>query len=73
MHAVGPRGGTIRVLLETTAVVLYGTGYSDYAKFWSASPLFLEDEDIFQKLATMVPFLFQFRVVPSWPIFELHL
>jgi hypothetical protein len=38
-------------------------------KFWSAPPLFLEDEDIFQKSArvVLVPFLFQFRVVhASW-------
>ena len=42
-------------------------------KFWSAPPLFLEDEDIFQKSATMVEILLQFRVQPSWPIFELHL
>jgi hypothetical protein len=41
-------------------------------KFWSAPPLFLEDEDIFQKSARVVPFLFQFRVVPREPIFELH-
>ena len=42
-------------------------------KFGSAPPLFLEDEDIFQKSATMVEILLQFRVQPSWPIFELHL
>jgi hypothetical protein len=35
-------------------VVLYGTTYSEYAKFRSAPPLFLEDEDIFQKLAPLV-------------------
>jgi hypothetical protein len=30
--------------------LLYGTTYSDYAKFWSAPPLFLEDENIFPKI-----------------------
>jgi hypothetical protein len=29
-------------------------------------PLFLEDENIFQKSATMVRILSQFRTVPSW-------
>ena len=33
-------------------------------------PLFLEDENIFQKLGSIVPFLLQFRVVPWRPIFE---
>jgi hypothetical protein len=42
-------------------------------KFGSAPPLFLEDEDIFQRSATMVEILLQIRVQPSWPIFELHL
>jgi hypothetical protein len=42
-------------------------------KFWSAPPLFLEDENIFQKSATMVQILLQFPIVPPWPIFELHL
>jgi hypothetical protein len=59
--------------LEEVLNVLYGTGYSDYAKIWSAPPLFLEDENIFQKSATMVVILLQFRLQPSWPIFELHL
>jgi hypothetical protein len=36
----------------------------------SAHPLFLEDENFFQKSATLVPFWLQFRVVPTWPIFE---
>jgi hypothetical protein len=53
--------------------VLYGTTYSDYSKFWSAPPLFLEDEDIFQKSATLVQILGRFVIVPPWPIFELHL
>ena len=42
-------------------------------KFGSAPPLFLEDEDIFQKSATMVEILLQFRLEPREPIFELHL
>jgi hypothetical protein len=42
-------------------------------KFWSAPPLFLEDEDIFQKSARVVRILFQFRTVLREPIFELHL
>ena len=42
-------------------------------KFWSAPPLFLEDEDIFQKSASVVAILLQFRVQPRRPIFELHL
>ena len=29
-------------------------------KFWSVPPLFLEDEDIFQKWARVVPILYQF-------------
>jgi hypothetical protein len=41
-------------------------------KFWSAPPLFLEDENIFQKTATLVQILLQFPIVPTWPIFELH-
>ena len=32
--------------------------------------IFLEDENIFQKLATLVVFLSQFRLQPTWPIFE---
>jgi hypothetical protein len=37
-------------------------------------PPFLEDEDIFQKSATLVALLpvLQFLVQPTWPIFELH-
>ena len=42
-------------------------------KFGSARPLFHEDEDIFQKSATLVVILLQFRLQPTWPIFELHL
>ena len=42
-------------------------------KFWSAPPLFLEDEDIFQKSAPLVQILLQFPIVPTEPIFELHL
>ena len=33
-------------------------------------PLFLEDENIFQKSATMVPRGTAVELVPSWPIFE---
>jgi hypothetical protein len=36
----------------------------------SAPPIFLEDEDIFQKSAREVPIIYQFRVVPREPIFE---
>ena len=53
--------------------LLYGTTYSEYAKFWSAPPLYLEDEDIFQKSAPLVQILQQFPIVPTEPIFELHL
>jgi hypothetical protein len=42
---------------------LYGTTSSDYTKFWSAPPLFLEDENIFQKSGSMVPYSYEFRVV----------
>ena len=42
-------------------------------KFWSAPPPNLEDEDIFQKSAPLVVILFQFRLQPTEPIFELHL
>ena len=52
--------------------LLYETIYSGYAKFRSARPLFLEDKDIFQKSASMVLILSQFRLVPWRPIFELH-
>ena len=41
-------------------------------KFWSVTPLFLEDEDIFQKSARVVVILLQFRIQPREPIFELH-
>ena len=44
--------------------ILYGTTYSEYAKFWSASPLFLEDEDIFQKSASMALHGTTFIVIP---------
>jgi hypothetical protein len=43
------------------------------AKFWSAPPLFLEDENIFQKSATLlVPPRIEFWIGPTWLIFELH-
>jgi hypothetical protein len=35
-----------------------------------STPPFLEDENIFQKSATLVVFLLQFRLQPTWPIFE---
>jgi hypothetical protein len=38
-----------------------------------STPPFLEDEDIFQKSASMVRILLQFRTVPWRPIFESHL
>ena len=36
----------------------------------SAPPLFLEDENFFQKSATLVVGVLQFRLQPTWPIFE---
>jgi hypothetical protein len=36
----------------------------------SAPPLFLEDENFFQKSGSMVEILLQFRVQPCRPIFE---
>jgi hypothetical protein len=36
----------------------------------SAPPLFLEDENIFQKLASMVPWGIEFHIEPWRPIFE---
>jgi hypothetical protein len=50
--------------------LLYGTTYSDYAKFWSAPPLFLEDENNFHKSASVVQTLQQFPIVPRRPIFD---
>ena len=38
-------------------------------KFWSAPPLFLEDEDIFQKSASMVPSGIEIELEPWSPIF----
>jgi hypothetical protein len=54
---------------------LYCTGQAitHELKFWSAPPLFLEYEDIFQKSATLVVILLQLPMEPTWPIFELHL
>ena len=48
-----------------------GQAITHELKFWSAPPLFLEDEDIFQKSATFVALLLQFLGQPTWPIFEL--
>jgi hypothetical protein len=50
----------------TVGLLLNGGSFSKA----SAPPFFLEDENIFQKSATMVPILLKFRVVPLWPIFE---
>jgi hypothetical protein len=50
-----------------------GQAITHELKFWSAPPLFLEDEDIFQKSARVVALLLQFMVQPREPIFELHL
>jgi hypothetical protein len=36
----------------------------------SAPPLFFEDENSFQKSATMVPWGVQSSMEPSWPIYE---
>jgi hypothetical protein len=47
MHAdIGHLLAALRVLAST----YYRKTYSEYAKFRSAPPLFLEDEDIFQKI-----------------------
>jgi hypothetical protein len=39
----------------------------------SAPPLFLEDEDLFQKSVRVVVILFELCLQPREPIFELHL
>ena len=36
----------------------------------SAPPLFLVDENFFQKSATLVRWGIEFPTVPTWPIFE---
>jgi hypothetical protein len=36
----------------------------------SAPPLFLGDENFFQKSATLVQSKIEFWIVPTWPIFE---
>jgi hypothetical protein len=53
--------------------VLHGTTFSDYSLIWVSTPLFLEDENIFQKSASMVPILLQFPMEPWRPILELDL
>jgi hypothetical protein len=53
--------------------LVYETSYSPWANFWSAPPLFLEDENIFQKSARVVVILLQFHLQPREPIFELLL
>ena len=35
-----------------------------------APPLFLEDENFFQKSVTLVRWGIEFPTVPTWPIFE---
>ena len=54
--------------LATVPLLLNGGSFSKA----SVPPVFLEDENIFQKSATMVVILRQFRLLvqPSWPIFE---
>jgi hypothetical protein len=69
LNLVAPQGAATKFTLH----VLYGTTYSEYAKFLSAPPLFLEDENIFQKSARVVQIIWQFPIVPREPIFELHL
>ena len=60
---------------STSTAYWYCTGQPipNESKFWSAPPLFLEDENIFQKSARVVPILVQFPMEPREPIFELHL
>jgi hypothetical protein len=43
-------------------VILYRTTYFEYALIWVSTPLFLEDENISRKSATLVVILSQFRV-----------
>jgi hypothetical protein len=57
-------GIIVESLHRLHTVLEYGTTYSEYAKFWSASPLFLEDEDIFQKSASMALHGTTFIVIP---------
>ena len=66
---------TIVNLSRIIIVLEYCTGQPipNEPKFWSAPPLFLEDENFFQKSGSMVVILFQFRLQPWRPIFELHL
>jgi hypothetical protein len=54
-------------------MALYGTTYSDYTKFRSVPPLFLEDENIFQKSDRVVVIILKFCIQLREPIFELHL
>jgi hypothetical protein len=55
-----------------TVVYCTGQAITHELKFWSAPPLFLEDEDIFQKSATLGQSLQQFPIVPTGPMVELH-
>jgi hypothetical protein len=57
---------TMRRTHHTVDLLLNGGSFSKS----SAPPLFLEDEIIFQKSATMVPWGIQFPMEPSWPNFE---
>jgi hypothetical protein len=43
------------------------------AQILVSTPPNLEDEDIFQKSAPLVPIIRQFPMEPTEPIFELHL
>ena len=65
----------IRLIEKPLDLQTYCTGQAipTMPYFGSAPPLFLEDENIFQKSARVVRILLQFRTVPREPIFELHL
>ena len=58
------------VLYSCRYVYCTGQAITHELKFWSAPPLFLEDEDIFQKSATMVASEIAVEVQPREPIFE---
>ena len=71
-----PQKGSQNYFLTHNFRILYsstGQPIPHEPKFWSAPPLFLEDEDIFQKSARVVQILAQFLIVTRDPIFDSHL
>jgi hypothetical protein len=66
---------TLRWRDQHATILGYCTGQPipNEPKFWPAPPLFLEDENIFQKSARVVPIILEFHIKPREPIFELHL